>query len=107
MSKVDNYIVLPHLDDEGLFDKLNEATRREDKERGQEFVRVQEECGGSKYLELEIWNMAGNYFDLEQMLKAIRSINWTVPEELILMHGGPDDYAWTTISVWKKEANNE
>lgn len=101
MSIVSNYVLLPHSNDEDKLDELNKAMNTQDYQRG--FRCVDDDAGGTKCLEADVWTAALNMCALEDMVEIIQSITWSEPEALILIHCGQNEIEWSSIPIFEEK----
>jgi hypothetical protein len=96
MSWVNNWVILPHRLDKGKLDTLNVIL--EEDEGVEVFVRVDKECGGTKYLEADVWVCAANYISKETLGAAVSRVPWEKPESLLVLLCGDEDDSWRLVT---------
>ncbi len=103
MSLVHNYVLLASTLDDDTVRRFNEVLVQQPSltYRAQCFVKVEEECGGYKAMEGEVWCLAGNYTDDEDVIRALRSVQWVKPDSLLVMVNHSDDDDWTQLE-WRE-----
>lgn len=101
MSKVTNYVILvSNHDDYDNLGKLNIAIANVTGVFYHEFKEVGKHAGGSKYLEAEVWALAGNHLPEAIVIGAIKSILWDDPVSLVVFAASEDDPNWTQWDVF-------
>lgn len=90
VSVVTNICMLSHIDDQEKFAQLNERLGSRYHLR-----RVIYECGGTKYLEMDVWTGAFNHFHLPDLINAISKTEFC--NETLAFVAEQDDDAWRQV----------
>ena len=95
MSVVHNYIILPSIDDWESVEAFNEWSGLING-----FVNIAHHCGGTKYMEAEVWALAVNRNpDINEMVKIFMSYPWKNKLETIMLHKDQEADTWTNVQA--------
>lgn len=111
MSTVANWILMTSspeaLDDEDPSDFVVRINQRIGDAGGrplEKYARVDHRAGGYKAMEADVYILATNYFDYDEMVKIVREevVKMAEPGVRVqLVHMGQDDEAWSFVDLEK------
>jgi len=96
MGHVTNIVLLTGMLEDDNVKILNEWINTNYRE-GMYLKKIDENAGGNKALEVQLYTSAFNYFPLKDFIGIFSGIEWVIPEEVLLIYQDEHDDEFTVV----------